>query len=121
MSPRHRAREADTMIRLDRTRRARKDGGFTLLEVLIAITILGVGIVAIMQLFPLSMRQTRVAAERTAAVQVAGSELARLRALSTSDRFREWVADQTQRSLAAANSTCGLYCRSGSFSSTTRS
>ena len=68
--------------------------GFTLLEVLIAVAILGVGIVAVMQLFPASMRQTQVANERTAATAVANSELSRLRAARSVQRFR--LLDGTQ-------------------------
>ncbi|HRT65943.1 MAG TPA: prepilin-type N-terminal cleavage/methylation domain-containing protein, partial [Candidatus Hydrogenedentes bacterium] len=55
--------------------------GFTLLEVLVALAILATGILGAMQLFPASLRQTRAAAERTAAANLANSEMTRLRSL----------------------------------------
>ncbi len=42
--------------------------GFSLLEVLIALGILGIGIIAIMQVFPASLYQARLATERVPAV-----------------------------------------------------
>jgi uncharacterized protein (TIGR02598 family) len=53
--------------------------GFTLVEVLIALTILGVAIVAIIKLFPDSLRQARVAAERTVVAQLANSRMGQVR------------------------------------------
>lgn len=54
--------------------------GFTLVEVLVALAILGVAIVAIIKLFPDSLRQARVAAERTIVAELASSRLGQVRA-----------------------------------------
>lgn len=54
--------------------------GFTLLEVLIALTILAVGIIAVMQLFPASLTSAREAVEDTVAAELADSKLGTVRA-----------------------------------------
>lgn len=54
--------------------------GFTLLEVLIALAILGLAIVAIFRLFPASLQQARIAAERTVIAELASSRLGQVRA-----------------------------------------
>ena len=54
--------------------------GFTLLEVLIALVILAVGVIAVMQLFPPALYQVRLAAERVPAGAWASKEFDVLRA-----------------------------------------
>lgn len=54
--------------------------GFSLLEVLIAILILGIGIMAIMQLFPPSLYQARLSTERLPTAARADKEFGVLRA-----------------------------------------
>ena len=61
-------------------RKRQSTDGFTLVEVLIAVGILAVGILAVMQLFPIALTQSRQAAEKTAATQLASSEVNKLRA-----------------------------------------
>ena len=87
----------------------KKDSGFTLLEVLIALAILGTGIIAAMQLFPASLRQSRIAAERTKAANMASSELSRLRALDIGRDFGAWLDRITAQSQDRINSTYSLY------------
>ena len=60
-------------------RRAIPESGFTLLEVVIALTILAVGIMAVMSLFPASLAQQRVAAERTVIAALARTQLSEVR------------------------------------------
>jgi prepilin-type N-terminal cleavage/methylation domain-containing protein len=60
--------------------------GFTLLEVLIALTILAVGIMAVMQLFPVSLTSARQAIEDTVSAELADSQLGKVRA-SGADRL----------------------------------
>ena len=55
------------------------DAGFTLLEVLIALAILIIGIVAVMQLFPRSLLQARQAAERSVTAELANTQLGQIR------------------------------------------
>lgn len=92
--------------------------GFTLVEVLVSLAILSIGIIAIMQLFPKSVRQARVAAERTSVASLAKTELGRVRAggvfsqdgTSGFDRFISgWAARNALRSLTAAQRAYALY------------
>ena len=62
--------------------------GFTLLEVLVAMGILLIGIIAIMQLFPVSLINARRAAERTITSQTAHSVLGQIRASSAEALYR---------------------------------
>ena len=50
---------------MNRKVRNGRRGGFTLLEVIVAMAILATSIVAIMQLYPHSLLQARMAAEQT--------------------------------------------------------
>ena len=54
--------------------------GFTLLEVLISLLILGIGIMAVMQFFPLALSQVRLATERIPRAAQANEALNVLRA-----------------------------------------
>lgn len=54
--------------------------GFTLLEVLVALTILIIGIVAVMQLFPASLMQARMANELTVTAKMAKSLMGQIKA-----------------------------------------
>jgi prepilin-type N-terminal cleavage/methylation domain-containing protein len=76
--------------------------GFTLLEILIALAILGVGVLAVVQMFPLGLQQTRQAVQRQISAELAGSRLARLRAEGAE-------ALLTTGNLAAASSIYDLY------------
>ena len=76
--------------------------GFTLVEVIVALTILSIGIIAIMRLFPTSIQQTRIAAERQQASFLAKTELGQLRAAGTGSGLSGWAAQNTFRSLAEA-------------------
>lgn len=102
-------------------------GGFTLLEVLIALAILAVGIVAAMQLFPASLRQSRMAAERTAAANLANSELSRLRAIDVGNDFSSWLdrngldlLSTTERAYALYNGWSTTVQRTAGLSDTYR-
>lgn len=59
--------------------------GFTLLEVLISLVILGVGVMAVVQVFPPALSQARLATERVTAAAWADEELSVLRARGLSD------------------------------------
>lgn len=79
--------------------RKRAIGGFTLVEVLVAMVILGVGIVAIMRLFPMSLQQSHRAAQRTMVASLARTELGRVRAggVFSQDQFQPWMREWAQR------------------------
>lgn len=83
--------------------------GFTLLEVLIAVGILGIGIIAVMGLFPNSLRHARAAAERNAASTAANSELSRVRALNNVSDIRRWIADSGIKTVGTIHETYALY------------
>jgi type II secretion system protein I len=80
----------------------KNEHGFTLLEVLIALAIVGIGIIAVMQLFPSSLKQARMAAERTAAANVANSELGQLRSINNQGDFRSWLDANSLKFISAA-------------------
>lgn len=62
--------------------------GFTLLEVIIAMGILIIGIMAVMQLIPSSLLQQRMAQERTITAELANSVMGQLRASGGRALFR---------------------------------
>ncbi len=67
------------------------DSGFTLLEVVVALSILIVGIVGIMQLFPQSLLNARVAAERSITAELANSVMGQIRASSAEALFKNRI------------------------------
>lgn len=84
--------------------------GFTLLEVLIALLILGVGIVATMQLFPQALTQSRMAAERTQSAAVATSHLNKLQGCSSPEQFFQWLSGvNTLHTLDGVNEVYRIY------------
>ncbi len=84
--------------------------GFTLLEVLIALGILGVGIIGALQMFPNAIRATRAAAERTEAAQAANTELSRIQSMSLPADFAGWVSQvNTLQTLSEAQQMYALY------------
>lgn len=78
--------------RCDSRRRASAQG-FSLLETLVALTILATGLVSIMLLFPIALERQRVNTLRTMTTTVAQSELGRLRAGDTDITFQDWLSD----------------------------
>jgi prepilin-type N-terminal cleavage/methylation domain-containing protein len=76
-----------------RTRRqnacATGTGGFTLIEVLVALFILLLGIGAVMYLFPASLSAAREAAERTRTSQTAHSVISQIRASTAESLYNE--------------------------------
>jgi prepilin-type N-terminal cleavage/methylation domain-containing protein len=58
--------------------RRKQRGGFSLVEVIVALVVLGVGLLAFMRFFPLGLRQAQVAQERSVASEVANDRMARI-------------------------------------------
>ena len=83
--------------------------GFTLLEVIVALSILTVGIIAIMQLFPVSIRQQRVAAERSVIASLAKTELGKVRVSGVGPQLQAWVQENALRTLTEAQRAYALY------------
>lgn len=58
----------------------KRNGGYTFIEMLVAMTILIIGIVFIMRMLPTALRAAHLAGERSVAAQFAGSQLGLTRA-----------------------------------------
>lgn len=88
-----------------------KNQGFTLLEVLIALAILVGSIVAVMQLFPRSLLQARMAAERTVTAELANSVLGQIRATGAEAVYNRQLprALLTMDAIYTVEGTYGLY------------
>ena len=85
--------------------RVTKQSGFTLVEVMVALTILAIAIVAIMRLFPESMRQAQKAAERQQVAFLAKTELGNLRAAGIENLVADWAVNNAYNNLSAAGGT----------------
>lgn len=83
--------------------------GFTLVEVMVALTILAIGIMAIMRIFPESMRQSQQAAERQQVAFLAKTELGNLRAAGIRNLVGEWANNNAYQNIAAAGGNYGMY------------
>jgi prepilin-type N-terminal cleavage/methylation domain-containing protein len=83
--------------------------GFTLLEVMVALTLLAVGIVGVLTLFPQSLRQSRTAQERTSVASLARTELGRVRTGGVGDPISEWAIRNAFRELTEAQRAYSLY------------
>ena len=87
----------------------RSEGGFTLLEAILALAILAIGIMSVLQLFPLAMTEQQRAAERTAIASLARSELGRVRAggVFSQDQLapymQSWLAENYYRNLEGSD------------------
>ncbi|MFP4500035.1 MAG: prepilin-type N-terminal cleavage/methylation domain-containing protein [Candidatus Hydrogenedentota bacterium] len=89
--------------------RRRARAGFTLLEVIVALSILAVGIIAIMQLFPVAVRQQRIAAERTVVASLAKTQLGKVKVTGVGSQLQSWVRENALRSLDEAQRAYALY------------
>lgn len=90
-------------------RQHRNTAGFSLLEVVVALTLLAVGLIAAMRLFPASLRQTQVAAERTTVASLANTELGRVKAGGVGNQLSEWASISSLRSLGEIERAYALY------------
>lgn len=89
--------------------RRKSTGGFSLLEVLIALTILAIGLIAAMRLFPESLRQTQVAAERTTVASLANTELGRVKAGGIGNQLSEWASENGSVNLRNMLASANIY------------
>ncbi len=89
--------------------RRRARAGFTLLEVIVALSILAVGIIAIMQLFPVAVRQQRIAAERTVVASLAKTQLGKVKVTGVGSQLQSWVRENALRSLDETQRAYALY------------
>ena len=83
--------------------------GFTLLEVVVALAILLIGILAVMQLFPAALTQSRLAAERSMVASLARTELGKVRTGGPGGSLGEWAKNNAIRNLNDAERAYSLY------------
>ncbi len=86
-----------------------RQAGFSLLEVMVALTILAVGIIAVMQLFPASLEQQQTASERTTIAALARTELGMVRAGGVGNPLMSWAEQNALRELTSAQRAYALY------------
>ena len=86
-----------------------RSAGFTLLEVIIALTILAVGILAVIRLFPMALTRQRVAAERTVVASLARTTLSEVRTGGVSSMINEWLARNSYHVIEQAARGYTLY------------
>jgi len=78
-------------------------GGFTLLETLVALVILATGILSILLLFPIAMERHRVNTLRTMTTTIAQTQLGRLRAGDTDVNFHQWLQENKLKMIESTN------------------
>jgi type IV pilus modification protein PilV len=59
-------------------RQRKQTNGFSLVEVIVAMAILGIGILAFMKFFPLGLRNVQIAQERSVASELANDRMGRI-------------------------------------------
>lgn len=85
------------------------EAGFTLLEIIVALTILAVGVIAVLQLFPLAQTQARRASEKTAVASLARTELGRVRAGGVGNSLTDWAVENALKQLNEQERAYALY------------
>ena len=76
---------------------------------MVALTLLAVGIIGVLTLFPQSLRQTRIAQERTTVASLARTELGRVRTGGVGDPLSEWAIRNAFRELTDDQRADSLY------------
>jgi prepilin-type N-terminal cleavage/methylation domain-containing protein len=76
-------------------KRLPKNAGFTLLETVVALSLLAIGVLGTLELFPLAMRNQQIAVERSSVASMVRTELGKLRsgAIARQEDFDEFLAE----------------------------
>ncbi len=82
--------------------------GFTLVEVLIALAIVAVGVIAVTRLFPQGLRASQVAQERTIASELAKGNFARVK-MTGLDNLLGTLRDMGVNQIQSIDTVYGLY------------
>ena len=88
------------------TRKDPPDGGFTLIEVLTALAVIGVVLTAVTTFFVRSMVTIHLQGSRQVAIQIASTSLEQLRAMSGQPAL-DWLMAQTAAGATATPNTQG--------------
>lgn len=83
--------------------------GFTLLEIIVSLTILAVGIMAVLQLFPLAQTQARKASERTTVASLARTQLGKVKAGVVGNTLSDWAVENALKQLNEQERAYALY------------
>jgi len=83
--------------------------GFSLLEILVACTILAIGFIALVRIFPIALLQTQIVAERTEVSSLARSRAGMLRSSGVGDAFDKWAKDNMMKALTDSERAYALY------------
>lgn len=85
------------------------EAGFTLLEIIVSLTILAVGVIAVLQLFPIAQTQARRASERTTVASLARTELGRVKAGGVGNNLTDWAVENALKQLNEQERAYALY------------
>jgi prepilin-type N-terminal cleavage/methylation domain-containing protein len=96
-----------------RTDIKKRRAGFSLVEVIVALFILGVGILAFMRFFPIGLRNVQIAQERTVASQLANDRLGRIQMAGPRQLEATGVFGPTFNTIIAAGEAYGNYAFEG--------
>lgn len=84
--------------------------GFTLVEMLVAITILAIGLLALGVLFPMGMRSAMLTKQNTQAMEYAQQEIEYLRMLDYDDpELAPYLSDTTQLPMDGIDNVFSVY------------
>jgi len=87
----------------------KRNPGFTLLEILVATSILAIGFIALVRIFPTALLQTQIVAERTEVTSLARSQVGLLRNTDLGDAFQKWTISNAYKALSDVEQSYALY------------
>ncbi len=94
---------------------ARRDHGFTMVEVLVSMAVIGIVLLAVSTFFVKSMTTVRLQGARQAAIQIAATSMEQLRALAGVTAIN-WLTTQKQTPTSAGTSSSVTYQQSWDWS-----
>lgn len=94
---------------------ARRDHGFTMVEVLVSMAVIGIVLLAVSTFFVKSMTTVRLQGARQAAIQIAATSMEQLRALAGVTAIN-WLTYQQQTPTSAGTSSSVAYQQSWDWS-----
>jgi prepilin-type N-terminal cleavage/methylation domain-containing protein len=89
----------------------RQKAGFSLVEILIALAVLSIGIMAVMRLFPISLRHAQGAQEHTIASELANERLGRVWTAGANQLFEKDLEASEWLTMRQAVNSYSIYDR----------